>query len=143
MYMKVTIKANNKENKAKSKISPYFGFTTTMTLFIGVSDVDRLLTKVLEDTAYWYHHAEIVSMLTDNYIEKQVARGGVVRFYLHNGTHRDLTIRALVHGLRIWFKKEPDYSVIYNGNVVDVLAIGKEDADRILQYSLFGKVLFK
>lgn len=139
---KVALKAAKGKNQSVIAEEQVFSFTTTMRCSLCACDVDRLMDTILEDTANWYNHAEAVLMCSGNSIEEQIACGGAVRFFLSDEKYYDLNINKLLNGFQLWFKNEPDYSVIYNG-ALDILSIGRNDADHILQYALFGKIKFK
>ena len=138
---KENIPAPQDKPTKKPVVREEFTFNATLKLSLAIGEVDCLMSSILEDTAYWYRFAEAVPQPIGECVEEQIARGGVIRFYLDDEEHYDLTIAKLLSGLSQWLEKEPDYSVL-SGDCLDIWSIGKQDADHILQYALFNEIKY-
>lgn len=108
-------------------------------------DVDDIMVSALEGgITYWCREAEVVGEYLGEYASNQISRGG--KLILHDAESNDkweLDIEKLMQGMKLWVEKGDDrYHAIQPDGSVDCGEIDGEMADLIVQYALFGEVVF-
>lgn len=109
-------------------------------------DVDSIMVSALEGGInYWCSEAEVVEeRRCADWGHEQIARGGAL--ILHDAESDDkweLSIENFIKGFRLWLENGDDrYGAVDDDGTVYAGEIDGEMADCIIQYALFGEVVF-
>nr|WP_325229192.1 hypothetical protein [uncultured Oscillibacter sp.] len=105
-------------------------------------DVDDIMVAALEGGInYWCREAEVVGEYLGEYASDQISRGGSL--ILHDSESSDkweLTLEKFLNGVKLYF--EDGCHVQVEDNRIDAGDIDAGDADCIIQFALFGEVVF-
>lgn len=107
-------------------------------------DVDDIMAGALEGGInYWCCVAEVIGEYLGEYASEQISRGGKLR--LHDAESDDvweLDLEKFTNGVRLWIENGDDrYGAVSDGKI-DPCEVDGEMADLIVQYALFGEVVF-
>lgn len=108
-------------------------------------DIDDIMVCALEGGInYWCSAAEVVEeKRVADWGHEQIARGGVL--ILHDAESNDkweLNLEKLLNGIKLWIENgEDEYGAFVRGEV-DTREIDGACADEIIQYALFGEIIF-
>ena len=108
-------------------------------------DIDDIMCSALEGgICYWASEAEVVEdKRCADWGHEQIARGGAL--ILHDAESSDkweLTLEKFLNGFKLWLENNGDrYGAVYCGKVV-TSEIDGEMADMIVQYAIFGQLMF-
>ena len=106
-------------------------------------DIDDIKVTALEGGInYWCGRAEVVGEMLGDYASEQISRGGSL--ILHDAESPDkweLTRDMFLKGVELYFK-ESHWITVEDYAFVDLGGMDAEDADCIIQYALFGKLVF-
>ena len=117
-----------------------------LTIRLTTEDVDNIMVSALEGGInYWCSKAEVVEeRRCADWGHEQIARGGAL--ILHDAESDDkwaLNIENFTQGFRLWLENGDDrYGAVGGDGTVDAGEIDGEMADLIIQYALFGEVVF-
>ena len=104
--------------------------------------IDDIMTTALEGgITYWCDDAEVVGEYLGEFANEQISRGGALK--LHD-SEEDETYELTLDKFLIGLAKlvgERGLDVIYQGKI-DPSNIDAEDADTIIQYAIFGEVVY-
>lgn len=110
-----------------------------------IENIDDIMASALEGGInYWCSEAEVVEekRCTD-WGHEQIARGGAL--ILHDAESDDkweLNLEKFLNGFKLWLENGGDqYGAVENGEV-DCCEIDGGCADEIVQYAIFGEVVF-
>lgn len=109
-------------------------------------DIDDIMVAALEGGInYWCCEAEVVEeKRCGDWGHEQIARGGVL--ILHDAESSDkweLTLEKFLNGVKLWVENGDDrYHAVQKDGTVDCCNVDSEMADLIIQYALFGEVVF-
>lgn len=114
-------------------------------------DIDDIMVGALEGgISYWCGEAEVVEeKRVAEWGHEQIARGGAL--VLHDIEDPDqtweLTLEKFLNGFKLWVESGGDqYGAVQGeaggGIVVDCCEIDAGCADEIIQYALFGEVVY-
>ena len=107
-------------------------------------NIDDIMCSALDSIGYWCRKAEVVGEYLGEYASEQIARGGTL--ILHDAESDDkwaLTIHDLLKGVKLWLQNGDDqYHALQKDGTIDCCEIDGEMADLIIQYALFGEVVF-
>ncbi len=121
-----------------------FPITYETTVNLSTEDIDDIMTTALEGGInYWCSKAEVVGDYLGEYASNQISRGGVL--ILHDAESDDtwtLTRDNLLQGLRMWLTNGMDIDHGVCEGALDTSVIDACAADCIIQYALFGKLVF-
>lgn len=115
-----------------------------MTVNLSTQDIDDIVAAALEGgITYWCRKAEVVGEYLGEYASEQTSRGGELILYDAESSDTWILTRAkLLEGLRLWMMNGMDIDHgIYEGKL-DTSVIDSVEADCIVQYAIFGKVVF-
>lgn len=106
-------------------------------------DIDDIMVSALEGGInYWCREAEVVEeKRCGDWGHEQIARGGSL--ILHDAESPDkweLTLEKFLNGVKLYF--EHGCEVPVEDNAIDTCGIDACAADSIVQYALFGKLVF-
>ena len=106
-------------------------------------DIDDILCTALEGgVCYWCDKAEVVGEYLGEYASDQISRGGSLILYDNETEERyKLTPKKFEQGLA-HFLKIRGADVLTKKNELDTTEIDGSDADEIVQYALFGEIVY-
>ena len=111
------------------------------TVHVTAEDIDDILCTAFEGgICYWCDEVEVVGKYLGKYASEQISRGG--KLVLHDAESSDkweLTLDKFAKGLQEWLSYNPDF--ITDGGI-DTSNIDANCADEIIQYALFGELMF-
>lgn len=97
---------------------------------------------------YWSDCVEVVDRYLSEYASGQISRGGKLKIHVDepldevNTEWYELDMEKFAQGFRLWLENGGDcYGAVSNGEV-DTCEIDGEMADLIIQYALFGEVVY-
>lgn len=109
-------------------------------------DVDDIMCSALEGGInYWCREAEVVGDYLGEYASEQISRGGSLILYdAESGDKWELTQDNFKDGLHQFLIDFPNNieGDELNGYYIDPSNIDGCDADNIVQYALFGSLIF-
>ena len=109
-------------------------------------DIDDIMVSALEGgVTYWCGECEVVGgEYLGEYASDQISRGGTLRFYdiEDEAEYWDLDIQKFMYGLEQYIREEEDSYEIFDGAGIDPGQIDACIADAIIQYGLFGQIIF-
>lgn len=109
-------------------------------------DIDDIMCAALEDgICYWCRRAEVVEeKRCSEWGHEQIARGGAL--ILHDAESNDkweLNLEKFLNGVKLWLQNNEDrYGAVASDGTLDPGEVDAEMADLIVQYALFGKLVF-
>ena len=109
-------------------------------------NIDDIMVSVLEGGIYyWCGEAEVIEeKRVADWGHEQIARGGVL--ILHDAESDDkweLDREKFLNGVKLWIQNGDDqYHALQKDGTLDCCEIDGEMADLIIQYALFGEVVF-
>lgn len=121
-----------------------FSISYETTVNLTTQDIDDIMVAALEGGInYWCCRAEVVGEYRGEYASDQISRGG--KLILHDAESSNtwtLTRDKLLEGIKLWLTNgmNIDHGV-YEGKL-DTDVIDSTAADCIIQYAVFGKVVF-
>ena len=105
-------------------------------------DIDDIMAVALDGgICYWCRKAEVVGEYLGEYASDQISRGGAP--ILHDAESAqtwELTLEKFLKGVKLYF--EQGCHVQVEDNAIDTCDIDANDADCIVQFSVFGEVMF-
>jgi hypothetical protein len=119
-------------------------FRVSISLDVDLSqqDIDDIMVAALEGGInYWCREAEVVGEYLGEYASDQISRSGSL--ILHDAESSDkweLTRDKFLNGVKLYF--EHGCEVPVEDNAIDTCGIDACAADSIVQYALFGKLVF-
>jgi len=120
-----------------------FNIHINMNVDLTQKDVDDLMCTALEGgICYWCGRAEVVGEMLGEYAHEQISRGGTL--ILHDAECPDkweLTLEKFLRGVELYIKNG-DRVMVEDFKLVDFGELDAEDADCIVQYALFGRLVF-
>lgn len=108
-------------------------------------DIDDIMVSALEGGInYWCREAEVLEeKRCAEWGHEQIARGGVL--ILHDAESRnkwELYLANFLNGFKLWLENGGDVYGAVNDGKVDCGEIDAECADSIIQYAVFGEVVY-
>lgn len=109
-------------------------------------NIDDIMVSALEGGInYWCGEAEVIDeKRVADWGHEQIARGGVL--ILHDAESDDkweLDREKFLNGVKLWIQNGDDqYHALQKDGTLDCCEIDGEMADLIIQYALFGEVVF-
>ena len=107
-------------------------------------DIDDIMVAALEGgITYWCFKAEVVGEYLGKYASEQISRGGMLKLYdIEDGDKYWLDRENFLKGFRLWIENGGDQYGAVQGSEVDCCNIDAGCADEIIQYALFGEVVY-
>lgn len=113
-------------------------------------DIDDIMVSALEGGInYWCRRVVVQGDYLGEYASEQISRGGKLAVWLDEPFEEDKTCYLLdldkfLAGFKLWLEKGGDsYDAIdYSDGSVDCGQIDANCADEIVQYALFGELVF-
>ncbi len=105
-------------------------------------DIDDIMVAALEGGInYWCRKAKVVGEYLGEYASEQISRGGSLTLYDAESSDKwELTLEKFLNGVKLYF--EQGCHVQVEDNSIDAGDIDANDADCIVQFALFEKVVF-
>ena len=122
-----------------------FEVTATQNIFLRVQDIDDIMACALEGGInYWADSADVIEeKRVADWGHKQIARGGVLMIHdFEDDVIHELTLEKFLTGFKLWLENGGDNCGAVSTNEVDCCKIDAGDADCIIQYALFGEVVY-
>ncbi len=116
-----------------------YGFTLELSFSITGEDIEDILSLAIRRSSfYWCKKVTPVVPFAGNLLSEH----GVLSFLDKDGNSHELTIPKLLEGFRLY--------LLHGGNLdrdeegrIDTRDIGGTEADAIVQYALFGKIIYE
>lgn len=120
-----------------------YEFEIVRTVRLSSEDIDDIMCAALEGgiTSNWCGSVEVVGKYLGEYAHEQISRNGKLKFNdMENGKIYTLDLAAFQRGFQKWTSSIDHLILIDDG--IDTGNIDAYDADSIVQYALFGEVVF-
>ena len=116
-----------------------------MNLIITAEDIDDIMVAALEGgITYWCRKVDVEGKFLGEYASDQISRGGLLKIYEGENSHV-LDKEKLINGI-LQYIKEPvasDFLEQVDHELrIDTCYVDAEVADAIIQYALFGEVVY-
>ena len=122
-----------------------FEVTSETTVFLTVENIDDIMVSALEGgITYWCDRAKVdEEKRCGAWGHEQIARGGALLLReIDSSNEWELTRGNFLLGFKKWLESDGDkYGAVYDGKV-DCGKIDGPAADCIIQYALFGELIF-
>lgn len=95
-------------------------------------------------TALWVSDMKVKGEMLGEFGGEHIAFGGTLLLRADDETeYRELTSTKLLTGVKLWYENGGDwYNAVQNNGTLDLLQIDASVSDAILQYALFGDVVY-
>lgn len=105
-------------------------------------DIDDIMFTALEDgITYWCCLVEVVGDYLGKYASDQISRGGMLKLYDSEANdHYWLDCNMFLEGVKLYYENGCHVSI--EDNSIDTSDIDANDADCIIQFALFGEVVY-
>lgn len=121
-----------------------------MTVHLTSQDIDDIMVSALEDgICYWCDRVVVEGAYLGEYASEQISRNGTLKIHVsepfdkQNTEWYELDIEKFMQGFRLWLENGGDrYGAVRGDGKVDYGAIDAECADAIIQYALFGELVY-
>lgn len=122
----------------------------SLTVVVTTEDIDDIMVSALEGgITYWCQEAEVIGeRVGEGWGHEQIARGGGLRLHdREDGKHYDLTRENFLAGLKKYLQHPLYDGTIQLGThedamILDCGMIDAPAADQIIQYAVFGDVIY-
>lgn len=112
-----------------------------LTFTLTNDDIESIMRTALKGgVKHWCRNVELAIGWTDCPLHEQIPRYGTLRFCDMNDNIHDLTLEKFLAGFRLFYINGGDVERKAEGRI-DIRDIGKSEADAIVQYALFGKII--
>lgn len=121
-----------------------FLITYEITVVVTSDNIDDIMAAALKGGInYWCKKAEVVGEYLGEHASDQISRGGVLVLHSAESNHKwTLTRDYLLQGLRLWLANGMDIDHGVCEGCFDSSVVDGTEADCIIQYALFGRVVF-
>lgn len=105
-------------------------------------DIDDIMVTALEGgICYWCRKAEVVGEYLGEYASDQISRGGSLVLHDAESTQTwELNREKFLKGVKLYFEHGCNMQV--EGGCIDTGDIDASDADCIVQFAIFGEVVY-
>lgn len=119
-------------------------FTVRAQIEVNLSqqDIDDIMVTALEGGInYWCRRVKVVGKYLGEASSDQISRGGSLILYDAESSDKwELTLEKFLNGVKLYF--EQGCHVQVEDNAIDTGDMDANDADCIVQFALFGEVVF-
>lgn len=110
-------------------------------------DIDDIMSASLDGgvTAEWCRRADVVGRRKGKYASDEISRGNQLLFHLYDDkATRTLDLSRFLAGVRLWIEHSGRLPVSEDDGdaYIDAGEIDAADADAIVQYALFGELVY-
>lgn len=118
--------------------------TARKTIKVSAQDIDDIVGTAFDGgITYWCSNAEPVGEFLGKCASEQISRGGVVRLYdSESDDVYELTLEKMLRGIRLWIENEHDVYGVMDGDELDCCNVDADVADAMIQYALFGELVY-
>lgn len=126
-----------------------YEITAELKITLTTEDIDDIMVSALEGgvTACWCGEAEVVEeKRVADWGHEQIARGGILRMHDIENPDKvwELNLEKFLKGFKLWLENGGDkYGAVQKDGTVNCGQIDAACADEIVQYSLFGEVIYE
>lgn len=132
------------------KTEKKFEICTKITVYLTQQDIDDIMVSAFEGGInYWCRRVVVQGDYLGKYASEQISRGGKLAIWLDEPFEDDKTCYVLdrdkfLAGFKLWIESDGDsYDAIDRSDgSIDCGQIDAVCADEIIQYALFGEVVF-
>ena len=104
-------------------------------------DIDTIMCMALDNISSWCQRVEIAGKQLCESASSQIASGGVLIFHsAEKSCCWELTLSKFLNGLKLYFERGLHVKV--DDNRIDLCDVAGSDADCIVQFALFGEVVY-
>lgn len=107
-------------------------------------DVDDIMSGALDGgITYWADRVEVVGDYMAQYASEQISRGG--ELLIHDVEAEQsyyFTLDMFIKGFKLWLQHGNDIHRAVSDGKVDTCNIDAGDCDAIIQYALFGEIIY-
>jgi len=122
-----------------------FEIEVTKKLKIEQEDIDDIMVGALEGGInYWVNKVDVVGEYLGEYASDQISNGGTLCLhdYVEESWH-ELTLDKFLNGIQKWYEDGYDrYNAVQNDGTLDCCNIDAGAADSIVQYAIFGEIIY-
>ena len=122
-----------------------YTFDVTVNVKLQEDNIRLVLSNAIEHCLRtWCHGIEVVDDANDPDVISDIIKGKTLWFYSTKYMVHELTLNAFIDGFRQWVCDGRDlFGIVQgNGSVVPELMDDNIGCDEILQYALFGRIVF-
>lgn len=135
----------DKEPKSRTERKPVFG--VVLDVFLSDDNIDNIMVTALEGgICYWCDKVEVAGECVGDYASEQISRGGTLRLYdFEEENWQELTREKFIAGLKKYIinPTASDICEIVDHEVrIDTCQVDAEVADAIIQYAVFGDIIY-
>ena len=107
-------------------------------------NIDDIMVCALEGGInYWCRKVKVVGEYFGEYASEQISRGGSLVLYDAESSDKwELTRDKFLKGFQLWLENDTDTYYGVDEHELDTSVIDGTAADFIVQYALFGEVVF-
>lgn len=107
-------------------------------------DVDAIMCSALDAIGYWCRRAQVAGEYLGEYASEQISRGGALTLYDAESSDKwTLDLEKFLNGVKLWLQNGGDrYGALQKDGTLDTGEIDGEMADMIVQYALFGEIVY-
>jgi len=110
-------------------------------------DIDDIMSALLDGgiTAEWCKRVDVIGQRKGEYASDEISRGNQLSFYLYDEkAPRTLDLSRFLSGVRLWMEHSGRLLVSEDNDdaYIDAGEIDAADADAIVQYALFGELVY-
>lgn len=133
--------ARNKAQFVKSSHFERVELRPTINVFLTQKDIDDIMATALNSIGYWCGKVEIFGECLGKCASEQISHGGALILHEAKGNRAwKLTWAKFLNGMKLYFEQGCHVNV--EDNTIDIGDIDANDADCIVQFALFGEVVF-
>lgn len=105
-------------------------------------DIDEIMCLALEGgIVYWCGRAEVVGEYLGDYASDQISRDGALILYDAESDDKwKLTRENFLNGVKLYLENSTRLCI--DDGCLDIDTLDASDADCIIQYGLFGEIIF-
>ena len=121
-----------------------FMISVSLNAEITGEDIDDIMCTALEGgICYWCGTAEVVGEYRGAYAHEQISRGGTLRLYdIESAETHELNRDKFLLGLRLFIERGHGDLVNLKNNRIDPADFDAECADMVVQYAVFGEIVY-
>jgi hypothetical protein len=127
--------------KAEDDMINEYEIKIEASVIVSAQDIDDIITTALEGgITYWCGCAKVDGEYLGTWASEQVSRGGILKLYDDDEEEwLELTKDNFLIGLKLYLEKD---NSILNGKEIDTCQVDADIADQIIQYAIFGEVIY-
>lgn len=122
-----------------------FSVRVEIDVILTQQDIDDIMVSALEGGInYWCGHVRIVGEMLGDCASEQIGRDGILMLYDSDSLDKwELNLEKFLNGVKLWIENGGDrYEALQSDGTLDTCEIDGDMADMIVQYALFGEVVY-